>query len=132
MPKDERSELGSNTDMQPALAFSQEPFKIATGVLQGMKDPFNAFAYRVEQAVKFRRVLLVLVGAFLRPNAISRERPDVCLLLLLLFLASCPFSSAISALKRSIICRCSRIMARSSASRVAFISLFMPHFLFLR
>ena len=79
MPKDERSELGSNTDMQPALAFSQEPFKIATGVLQGMKDPFNAFAYRVEQAVKFRRVLLVLVGAFLRPNAISRERPDVCL-----------------------------------------------------
>ncbi len=41
MPKDERSELGSNTDMQPALAFSQEPFKIATGVLQGMKDPFT-------------------------------------------------------------------------------------------
>ncbi|MFN8528360.1 MAG: hypothetical protein U0670_07100 [Anaerolineae bacterium] len=68
MLKDERSELGSNTDMQPAFAFCQEPFEIAPGVLQGMKDLFNAFADGVEQAVKFRRVLLVLIGAFLRPD----------------------------------------------------------------
>ena len=39
--------------------------------------------------------------------------------------SGCVFSSAISALNRSIICCCSRIRARSSASR----SLFMPNFI---
>lgn len=52
--------------------FSAKPFQIATRILQLVKGGFNAFPNALEQLVKSPGVLLRLVMAFGRPDAITR------------------------------------------------------------